>query len=252
MKRLLAVEHVRVQLLLIYAVAPVVAAVFWLLTGAGPAASLLPVAAAMLVVWGMGAFVVLRVMGPQRYVEELAELEAGRGWARWSYDEAQWASAVAAERARQQRLNRPTFVALGVAGGVAVVVALVTEVSTLFAVGFTGLLVLVGAATWLVLWLGAGGPAARRARAGEVLVGRLGVLRRPGTYAAFAPAGALTGVELLGTAPMRIVFTATRLARPPWAYWIREQMADLVVPAGRADEARALVERFHREVLSRR
>lgn len=235
---------------MIYAVAPVYAAVIWLLTGAGPAASLLPVAAAVLVIWGMGAFVVLRVMGPQRYVEELAELEAGRGWVRWSYDEAQWASAVAAERARRQRLNRPAFVALGVACCVAVVVSLVTEVSTPFAV--PALMVLVGAATWLVLWLGAGGPAARRARAGEVLVGRLGVLRRPGTYAAFAPTGALTRVELVGTAPMRIVFTATRLAQPPWAYWIREQMADLVVPAGRADEARALVERFHREVLSRR
>ncbi|WP_433604143.1 hypothetical protein ACQP2P_23845 [Dactylosporangium sp. CA-139114] len=251
MKRLLAVEHVRAQLLLIYAVAPVVAAVFWLFTGAGPAASLLPVAAAVLVVWGIGAFVVLRVMGPQRYVEEMAELEAGRGWVRWSYDEAQWASVVAAERARQQRLNQPTFVALGVAGGAAVVVALVTwAVSTLFAV--LALLVLVGAATWLVLWLGGGGPAARRARAGEVLIGRLGVLRRPGTYAAFAPTGALTGVELVGTAPMRIVFTATRLAPSPWAHWIREQMADVVVPAGRVDEARALVERFHREVLSRR
>ncbi|WP_433087386.1 hypothetical protein ACQP1P_15725 [Dactylosporangium sp. CA-052675] len=250
MKRLLAVEHVRVQLLLIYAVTPMVAAVFWLGTGAGPAAGLLPVAAAVLVVWGMGAFVVLRVMGPQRYVEEMAELEAGHCWVRWSYDEAQWASAVAAERARQQRLNRPTFVALAAAGGVAVVVALVTEVSTLFAV--LALLVLVGAATWLVLWLGAGGPAARRGRTGEVLVGRLGVLRRPGTYAAFAPTGALTSVELVGTAPMRIVFTATRLAPSPWAHWIREQMADLVVPAGRVDEARALVERFHREVLSRR
>ncbi|WP_432986812.1 hypothetical protein [Dactylosporangium sp. CA-233914] len=248
MNRLLAVEHVRIQLVMIFGLAPVLGAVFWLLTGPGPAGDLLPVAAGVAIVWGIGGFVVLRLTRPQRYLQEMAELEAGGGWVRWSYDEPQWASAVAAERARQWRLNRPAFIALGVVVGVAVAAALVTEVSALLAV--LGALVLTGAAGGLVLWLGGGGPAARRARAGEVLVGRLGVLRRPGAYAAFAPTGTLTGVELVAASPMRVVFTATR--RTKWGNPIREQTADLVVPAGREDEARALVERFHREAVSRR
>jgi hypothetical protein len=116
--------------------------------------------------------------------------------------------------------------------------------------GWTGgFCVVVGLAVVAAASLGGSGLPARRERTGELWISAIGVLRRPGRYAAFAPTGPLTAVTLVAGPPMRVVFTTTISGSDIATQ--QHQLADLLVPVGRVEEARALVQRFNAEVVAR-
>ncbi|MGI5181989.1 hypothetical protein ACQEVZ_37420 [Dactylosporangium sp. CA-152071] len=72
--------------------------------------------------------------------------------------------------------------------------------------------------------------------------------RRIAGCTAFAPTGPLTEVTLVAGRPMRVVFTTTVSSGD--GVMQEHQLADLLVPSGREEEARALVQRLNAEVVA--
>ncbi|GAA3447160.1 hypothetical protein [Planomonospora venezuelensis] len=77
---------------------------------------------------------------------------------------------------------------------------------------------------------------------GEVHISPVGVYRRPGAYAALLNLREVDFVDRTGGTPALLRFTGTWRGQP----W---QIADIAVPCGREEEARALARRFRLEVI---
>ncbi|GAB3848821.1 hypothetical protein GCM10027610_070990 [Dactylosporangium cerinum] len=186
---------------------------------------------------------------PRRYLDDMARLTRGECWAHWTYDEQQWRTADTIEAARRRRGNLSAHLMIGL-GAVIAVIGLVWDDPAAATFGWIGgFCVVVGLAVVAVAPLGGSGLPARRERTGELRISAIGVLRRPGRYAAFAPTGPLTAVTLVAGPPMRVVFTTTTSGSDGATQ--QHQLADLLVPVGREEEARALVQRFNAEVVAR-
>ncbi|WP_238014717.1 hypothetical protein KZZ52_07845 [Dactylosporangium sp. AC04546] len=110
-----------------------------------------------------------------------------------------------------------------------------------------GLLILTTCGAMVLMWLSGSATFARDARTGQVSISELGVLRRPGGYSAFAGVGPLKSVRFVADPSPRVVFTVVLTGR--YGAVSDYQTADLLVPAGREDEAKALVAQFNSEVL---
>ena len=186
---------------------------------------------------------------PRRYLDDMAKLARGEAWAHWTYDEQQWHTANAIEAARHRRGYASAYMMIGLGAVIAVIGLLWDDPDAATFVGVGALCMVLGLAGRLATaWLsGSALLLARRERTGELWLGAMGVLRRPGRYSALAPTGPLTDVTLVVGPPTRVLFTST--ARSGHGATQQHHMADLLVPDGREDEARALVERFNAEVV---
>jgi hypothetical protein len=193
--------------------------------------------------------IVLFAVRPWVYVRDIDDMLGGRAWAHWRYTDREWRAANRLE-GRRTRTAALTSALLGLGLGIAVAAAGAAatnrdlRTSLVFAGTLTAGMSLVVLLTVLVT-----SPAtlARRRRSGEIYVSPVGVYRRPGGYTAMIAFGTvLHNVQFVDGDPPYVRFDALvqSSAGPTKQRW-----ADVAVPAGRADEARRLVERFRTEVL---
>ncbi|WP_344863528.1 hypothetical protein [Planomonospora alba] len=209
----------------------------WLLSLGLPAAVLLVV-----------LLVLATTTRPQEHLREMERMLAGQGWAHWHYDEDAWRAANGVESRRDRRDSYTAALLALAVGLVAAVIGLVAGVD-LFV--FAGVLS-AGMALVALAAVATAGTAlpARGSPRGEIHISPLGVYRRPGGYVALRSLGTrLCGVDLVEAAggdPAVLRFTAMVQGR---GGAVPTRLADVAVPPGREDEARALVRRFHDEVL---
>ncbi|GGM82211.1 hypothetical protein ACFFX1_41165 [Dactylosporangium sucinum] len=259
MRKVFAIEHMRIFLTITFVFVPIIVGAMWLggvfvITGDGgyedPDADLYISAAmltALVLMIGLMLVLIRFLLWPKRYIDDMDRLAAGESWAQWSYDEAEWKAANKVEAARLRRSLSAARIALGIAA-VLLIIGLLLGFEDGQTFIFVGGIMIVGVgAMMLIVWLSGAGTFARDGRTGQMSISELGVLRRPGGYSAFAPTGPLKSVEFVAGRPARVVFTTIQSGR----YGARTdyQAADILVPKGREDEARALVARFNSEVL---
>ncbi|MET7393931.1 hypothetical protein ABZS66_10600 [Dactylosporangium sp. NPDC005572] len=259
MRKLFAIEHMRTMLMMAFVYIPLIVGVMWLglalVVGGGdepvdPSFHLylgIAMVAALLITMAVLLWFMFAVLRPQRYIQDMDRLAAGEHWVHWAYDEAQWKAANTVESARVRRGFGAAQYGL-VLGAVVLLIGLLVggeDGSTFVFVG--GVLIVTTCGAMVLMWLSGSATFARDARTGQVSISGLGVLRRPGGYSAFAAIGPLKSVGFVAGPSPRVVFTVVQNGR--YGAVSDYQTADLLVPAGREDEARALVERFNTEVL---
>ncbi|MEV4377279.1 hypothetical protein [Streptosporangium sp. NPDC049644] len=189
---------------------------------------------------------------PQTQLRDMNRMLTGQSWAHWHYDEADWKAANYIEGRREREQRNPytvplcaaavglVMVAAGAAAGAHGVIVIGVTIA------FVALLYLAAVGTAL---LSHGTLMARGRPRGEVYISSLGVYRRPGGYAALHAFGfrlrEVDFVDATNETPAYLRFTV----RAKGELW---PLTDVVVPPGREEEARALVQRFQTEVLTSR
>ncbi|GAA2360258.1 hypothetical protein [Dactylosporangium salmoneum] len=201
----------------------------------------------------------LLIVKPWYYTRDIADMLAGKAWAHWRYDEAEWRAGNRVE-GRRNRGNQYT------AG---VFVLLLGATMLLCGLGLDdpqarNEMMLAGAASvgvavviLLVILSMNAHTRARRSPAGDVYISPLGIYRRPGGYTILHGYGTrVHNIELVDGPPAVVQFDVRvqqrGLTDGPLVhrYTIqREQATDVLVPAGCEDEARTLLERFRDEIL---
>jgi hypothetical protein len=178
----------------------------------------------------------------------LAETTA---WAHWSYDEAQWRAANRLEVRRDlTSIRMPAVVLLG--GGAALsLIGLIAGGSG--AAGAGAFVMVAGLGIVSAMALASPGTFARIRSRGEIYLSPVGIYRRPGGYVPlFGLRQTLREVALVGGSSgphLRFVCTI-RQRRQGRIVTMTTEMARVLVPADRLEEAQQLVERFRSEELS--
>lgn len=261
MIRMLEIIAVRMILLVALGVSVVTGLVIWLATsGMGEPTRLvmaigIPGAAALLAL-----LVMLMAVRPWYYTRDIAEMVAGTAWVHWRYDEAEWRAGNRVEGRRNRRNSYTSGVFALVLGLTVLLCGLSLDDPQahrdMMLVGAMS----VGAAVVVLLAIlsMSAHTRARRSPSGDVYISPLGIYRRPGGYTILHGYGTrLHGIELVDGSPPVVSFQVRVQQRGvtdgplPLSYTLRreENAADVLVPAGREDEARKLVERFRDEIL---
>ncbi|MER6177453.1 hypothetical protein [Streptosporangium sp. NPDC001681] len=200
---------------------------------------------ALLVLW-----LILAVMlRPQVYLRDMNQMLAGQSWAHWHYDEADWKAANDIERRRDRRNSYTTLLVMMAIGLVSVVVGFaMSDDTAIFAGALITAIGLVGMAIATTTTL-----MTRSRPQGEIYISPLGVYRLPGGYAVLYSPGVrlheVDFVEANNEIPAFLRFTGMVQGRFGET---SSKLADVAVPSGGEDEARALVQRFQTEVLKSR
>ena len=200
----------------------------------------------------IGSPVVLLVLRPWLFRRDINEMLTGAAWAHWQYDQREWKAATYVEHQRERKSSFGQPVAAGAVGAFVAVIGLAMQSdfgSTLAFTGFamigTGLVII--AATLVTN----AATVARLGRRGDIYVSKLAVYRKPGGYLPLTgPDYVLCDVRFIDAARPPIVRFEARVRRRGGDVAV-EPWVDVMVPTGRDDEGRALVERFKTELLPR-
>lgn len=183
------------------------------------------------------------------YGDQVSHIERmldGGAWAHWTYDQGEWrvANRVEARRNRKSTLGSLKYLLpVAVVGGL-IALAFPTgsegRAGLLFAAGLTAGMGLLVSGILMIL---STATLARTAKRGEIYFDPVGIYRRPGGFQQLIGFGqVLRRVDLHDGPPAHLSFECVTMQGS--GSTSKASAARVVVPAGRGEEARQLVERF--------